>query len=425
VKRFRSICLLLVLVSLLPAAVYSQSGLSGSVQLRQVAQLTASDSTAADYIGTAVAVSGNTVVVGHCYLAASCESEQGSAYVFVEPSSRWADMTQTAELKASDGYPGDGFGMAVAISANTIVVGALPVSSTGLPQPSKVYVFAKPAGGWRDMTETAQLIDGTYKVDSFGSAVAIDGNTIVVGAEASQVGVHKGQGAAYVFVRPVSGWKSTSTYNAQLVASDGVSNCSFGLTVAISGTTIVTGAPFRQNRAGPGEAYVFVRPSSGWTSATETAILKRANAGIYDFFGGSVAISENVITVGAPHAVVPYTQGAVDVFVMPASGWVSTTETVELAAPPGDVDATAFGRTVAIYGVHIFAGSNDGFFEYIKPKIGWQSTTDASAHVTAGDPNNQLGVFSISTTGHNVVAGAPFQTVNGNSDQGVVYVFAD
>ena len=113
----------------------------------QTAQLTASDGKSGDLFGNSVAVSGNTVVVG-AYDAAGPGGnlEQGKAYVFTEPVSGWTNATQTAELTASDGKPGDWFGYSIAIDGSTVVVlrsrppRATATSSKGrptsLPSPS-------------------------------------------------------------------------------------------------------------------------------------------------------------------------------------------------------------------------------------------------------------------------------------------------
>jgi hypothetical protein len=90
--------------------------------------------------------------------------------------------------------------------------------------------------------------------DGFGQSAGISGNAIVIGAPGTAVGANQGQGAAYVFNKPASGWKN-SMNASQLVASDGTANASFGLSSAISGATIVAGAIGSNNS--PGTAYVF------------------------------------------------------------------------------------------------------------------------------------------------------------------------
>ena len=110
-------------------------------------------------------------------------------------------MTQTAKLTASDGMADDNFGDSVAISGNTLVVGALNATVGGNPAQGAAYVFTEPSSGWADTTQTAKLTasDGAAG-DCFGCSVSISGNTVVVGAvSATVIGDNVGPGAAYVF----------------------------------------------------------------------------------------------------------------------------------------------------------------------------------------------------------------------------------
>ena len=138
--------------------------------------------TADDHFGDSVSISGNTVVVGAHEATVGGNSDQGAAYVFTEPGSGWADMTQTAKLTASDGAADDYFGTSVSISGNTVVVGASEPRSAQHGQ-GAAYVFTEPGSGWANMTQTAKLTasDGAAG-DYFGFSVSISGNTVVVGA---------------------------------------------------------------------------------------------------------------------------------------------------------------------------------------------------------------------------------------------------
>ena len=83
--------------------------------------------------------------------------------------------------------------------------------------------------------------DGTAN-DAFGSNVAVSGDTVVVGAFGDDIGSNSGQGSAYVFVRPAGGWSGPLQESAKLIASDGEASASFGISVAVSGDTVVVGA---------------------------------------------------------------------------------------------------------------------------------------------------------------------------------------
>ena len=150
---------------------------------------------------------------------------------------------QLAELSASDHQPGDDFSL-VTIFGDTIVVGAPLKTINGKAQQGAAYVFIKPKTGWTNATETAELTasDGESG-DAFGFAVATNDEAVVIGASFANIGSNRMQGAAYVFLKPKQGWRTTSKFTAKLTASDGKASDFFGHTLAISGNTLaVTGA---------------------------------------------------------------------------------------------------------------------------------------------------------------------------------------
>src|SRR5260370_23150157 len=123
----------------------------------QLAELTPTNRNNQDWFGVSVAVSGDTVVVGA--FDSNIETT-GTAYVFVKTSGGWRNMTQTAILTPSDG--GAGFGTSVAISGDTIIVGAANASNLDFPTPQQqgpggAYVFVKPPTVLTDLPETAKL----------------------------------------------------------------------------------------------------------------------------------------------------------------------------------------------------------------------------------------------------------------------------
>jgi FG-GAP repeat len=301
---------------------------SGWANATETAKLTASDP--AHAFGHSVAITDDTIVVG----AYNASSQPGAAYVFVKPGSGWANTTETAKLTASDGVAGDFFGYSVGISSDTVVVGAIIASQQGA-----AYVFVKPGSGWANATETAKLTasDGAA-FDEFGYSVGISSDTVVVGAtfDDSQ------RGSAYVFVKPGSGW-ANATETAKLTASDGGTGDQFGLSVAVSGDTVVVGAFCHASCQGA--AYVFVRPVNGWANATETAKLTASDGATGDEFGVSVAVSGDTVVVGAESN--NSTIGSAYVFLKPANGWANATESAKLFASDGEAN-DFFGNAVAI-----------------------------------------------------------------------------
>ena len=372
----------------------------------QLAELTPTTRVNQDWFGVSSAISGNTVVVGA--FDANIE-KTGAAYVYVKSSSGWANMTQTATLTPSDG--GEGFGTSVAISGNTIIVGAANASNLNheAPQsqgPGAAYIFVKPASGWKDMTETAKLTasDGADG-DAFGYNVSISGNSAAVGA----LFAHSGAGAAYVFVKPASGW-SKMTQTGELTASDSSTFDNMG-SVAISGGTVVTGAYGHNNFMGA--AYVFVKPSTGWKNMTQTAEFKSTQAN--QIYGFSVATDGNTAIVGAAGA--QQGIGAAFLYVKPASGWKNTSKfTAKLTASSASKVSelsqgiSISGKTIVLGAPGTTVGSNSGqgaVLVYVEPTTGWKTTSKFAAKLTASDgaANDNLGV-SAAVSGNTIIGGA-------------------
>lgn len=282
-----------------------------------------------DQFGWSVAVSGDTVVVGAVGEQSSTtginstpdESTQaaGAVYVFIRSGTNWS---QQAYLKAHQVSMNDEFGRSVAVSGDIVVVGAYheDSSSSGVnstPNESAAgagaaYVFARSGTNW---TQQAYLKAHQVSTsDRFGTSVAVSGDTVVVGAiweDSSTTGVNKtpdesrsNAGAAYVFVRSGTNW----TQQAYLKAHQVSANDFFGRSVAVSGDTVVVGADWEassmtgvnstpdESAASAGAAYVFVRSGIDWT---QQAYLKAHQVNAGDLFGGSVAVSGDVVIVGA------------------------------------------------------------------------------------------------------------------------------
>jgi hypothetical protein len=372
----------------------------------QLAELTPSDGATGDIFGESVSISGDTLVVGAPYATVNGKVSEGAAYVFVKPANGWGNMTQTAKLTASDGQAGSIFGASVAISGDTLVVGAPYLSTT--------YVFVRPASGWVNMTETAKLTLPNSM--SFGQSVSISGDTVVVGS---------GGGAAYIFVKPESGWKTTSNFKAELTSTDG--SADFGSPVSLSGNTIVVGSIVANN--GQGAVDVFVKPKGGWASMTQTAELTPSvGQDQGEEFGFSVSVSGNTVLVGARFAMLgkgkTTSHGAAFVFEKPPNGWVNMTETAYFfTARPS---RSLLGSSVATTGSKVFAGAPGNgtagqgvtlMFE--KPVGGWKTTSQADARLTTSAASF-LG-SSVSVDRNIVIVGAPGSA--GVPPSGAAYLF--
>jgi FG-GAP repeat/IPT/TIG domain len=281
------------------------------------------------------------------------------------------------------------------------------VGSPGVnSQTGAVFVFARSGRSW---TQQAKLTaTGGVPSDELGASVAMSGNTIVAGAP----GVNSDKGALYVFTESGSVWSQ----QAELTASDGASNDGFGGSVsgpqvpggiAISGSTVVAGAP---GHAGTGAAYVFTPSGGPWAQQAE---VKASDAATNDAFGSSVAISNQTAIVGAPEK--GNFVGAAYVFGQSGAMW---TQRAELT--PGTNNPPAFGFSVAIDGSTAAvgapsaeAGATGAVFMYTGSGANWRRTATLRPSDTQPD---DLG-SSVALSGSSVLVGA--------EGQGAAYVFTD
>jgi hypothetical protein len=257
------------------AYVFVRAGTSWSLQQR----LTASDASPSASFGWDVSIFGDTVVVA----AVRDATDRSALYVFTRSGTIWSEQQK---LVTSDGSPGD-YGFArVAVSDNTVVLGTPPTPGSGSSAGS-AYVFERSGTVWSER-QKLQASDAA-SVAGFGYSVSVSGDTIAVGAADDP-------GSAYVFVRNGTSWSELQ----KLVASDSKPQSGFGSSVSVSGGTLVVGARRDSNQRGSraGAAYVFVRSGSNWTERQKLVALDQADP-LGDQFGEAVAVSGDRVVVGA------------------------------------------------------------------------------------------------------------------------------
>ncbi|MGH2507639.1 MAG: FG-GAP repeat protein [Ktedonobacteraceae bacterium] len=312
---------------------------------------------------TSVAISGNVVAAGE----PSGNNNEGQVQLLYSANGSW---TLDTILTANDGNDNDEFGRSVAISNNTLVIGApnAPASNSAAG-PGETYVFTKNNGTWIQVAELTPS-DGKDG-DKFGSSVAIFGGTIVVGAPAAKTNE---SGAAYVYVEPAGGWSGQQTQTTELTQPNPQDYDRFGYSVAVSVDSIVVGSPMLYSTYS-GTAYVFAQPSSGWGAQAQlspTAVLAESNPQVGDEFGAAVAENaSSAIVVGAPHH--PASNGdfgAAYVYTKPASGWTGTVQPAAILPLP-DYSGGGFGASVAISGKNILSTDNSLAYFYQQPSGGW------------------------------------------------------
>ena len=288
----------------------------------QQAYIKASNSEANDEFGISVSLSGDTLVVGATGEDSDATgmiggpnelaSSAGAVYIFTRIGSSWSEQ---AYLKASNASGGDLFGTSVSLSGETLAVGAhIEGSASGA-----VYIFTRNVTTW---SEQAYIkASNTQAGDRFGHSVALSGDTLAVGAyneDSGTTGVNTtpdesafNSGAVYVYTRSGTDWSEQAYIKA---SNPGGGNSSpaagdnFGYSVALSGDTLAVGAwledsgttgintTWDEAASASGAVYVFVRDDTTWS---EQAYIKASNTGKSDLFGKSVALSGDILAVGA------------------------------------------------------------------------------------------------------------------------------
>ncbi len=318
----------------------------------QEAKLTPRDAASNDAFGSAVAVSGNRIIVGApgVDLDDGDIDDAGAAYIFTRENNTWE---QQAKLVASDPAQEDLFGAAVAIDGDIAVVGAEGKDLSYLLDTGAAYIFRRRGSSWGQKAKLLPLDPNLG--DFFGISVAVSGETVVVGAtELNPYGPTRG-GKAYVFTDVGGTWLQ----NAKLHAEDDRNGDAFGRSVSISNGWIVVGAPFKDPEVEDrfitkaGAAYVFVPFGAGWK---QEAVLIADDASPFDQFGRSVNIYGKTIAVGAEGKTQAGNAraGAAYIFRKKPGAWEQQTKAVTDPAFKDDV----FGGSVAIWRNWVFVGAS-------------------------------------------------------------------
>ncbi|MGQ0619431.1 MAG: hypothetical protein ACT4QA_05870 [Panacagrimonas sp.] len=381
----------------------------------QQARLLAADGADGDTFGFAVSVSGSTAVAG-APLQDLTHGDQGSAFVFVGPAGRW---TQQAQLATAEGATSDGFGFSVAASGDVLVVGAPDDDIDGGRFQGSAYVFARSGDAW---VQQARLLAGDgMDSDLFGLAVAVSGETAVIGSPTAGAGFGNRPGVAYVFVRTGGSW----VQQARLVAADGAHRDSFGLAVAIDGDALAVGVRDDEiaGNAFQGSAYVFVRTAGVWS---QQAKLQAADGAEFDSFGNAIAIARDTVVAGAAGSQ-SSTGGAAYVFVRQASRWTQQAKLEVAGDSEGDGLGTAVavsGDTVVLGAPgHDVRGNFEQGAAYVFTRNGTVWRQQARLTIADGAAQDSLGT-AVAVAGDFAVVGAGFALAADGGRDGAAYLFA-
>jgi FG-GAP repeat/IPT/TIG domain len=371
----------------------------------------ADDGSAGDSFGISVGISGNTAVVGSwkddtSSSVGGTNDQDGSAYVYVRSGGVW---TQQAHLFGpGPATGGDQFGLSVAISGNTIVVGAHGHDAAG-DQAGAAYAFVRQNGIWSLQQELVRTDPAAG--DEFGVSVDVQGNTAIVGAWTDDTPEGADTGSAYLFVRSGSTW----TQQGHVTAGDAPSGSQFGRSVAINKDTAIVGAPAYCDPGcadtQQGAAYVFVRSGGTW-SKQQKLIAPGGTGG--DQFGFSVDVDRDTAVIGAitDDTADGNNAGSARVFVRSGTTW---TEQKELHAPDGAADDD-FGQSVTIERNTVAVGApfddtttgtDDGSAYVFTRYLGEWAFLDKHVSVDDGSTSHDLMGVAVALSGNHLITGNP------------------
>jgi hypothetical protein len=313
----------------------------------QEAYVKASNSDANDQLGRSVSLSGDTMSVGADFEdsnettittgAVNTNNDDalssGAVYVFGRTGTTWSSE---AYIKATNAEANDYFGTSVALQGNLLAVGAIGEDSsetqiTNLPPASSdnsaelsgaVFVYRKSSGQWNQ--EAYIKAANASSSSQFGYSVALSSDTLAVGAHQEDSGhntitngpvppstsLQGNSGAVYLYRKTTTGWAQEAYIKAVNVGA----NDEFGSSVALSGELLAVGAPREDSqqtsisnnltadssntKSDSGALYLYRRSGTQWE---QEAFIKAANSDATDQFGSSVALSGSTLAVGAPN----------------------------------------------------------------------------------------------------------------------------
>lgn len=417
---YLTILLILVLLFPIPASAESSANHYGAVHR---AGLDPSPSNPGAEFGNDVAVSGDTLVVGARYdsvpLGKEPQSYSGAAYVYIKEGENWI---QQARLTPSIPKAGDLFGSAVAIDRDTIVVGAVgndSIDENGddAPEMGAVYIFTRSGDQWQQQAKI-EPEDGV-KADYFGNSVAIAGERIVVGASGKDLGNTSDAGKVYTFYRSGTQWYQSQS----ITAPDLEANDNFGASLDIDGPRVVIGAP-SDDRVGA--AFIFYRTGSTWAQESK---IEPDDDHLGDNFAASVSIEDELVVVGAPFADPEIggrqvtNAGAAYVYRKRANTWSQDSKLVLENASAFD----NFGGSVTTSGNSIVVGATgqDYFsmlrvgsaFTFVRNQDSWENQTQILSGAPYSDSNFGS---SIAINGELIIVGEP----GTSSKAGSIHVYS-
>jgi len=368
------------------------------------------DVVASDAFGWSCAVDGDVMVIGTPWQNSGAGAQSGAAYVFENVAGTW---TQVAKLTNNIAF--SRYGYSVAISGDTIVVGA-PQETTTVIYEGAVHVYRKVAGTWGF---EQKLVSATpHDTGGLGWAVAIDGDIIAAGGEGGMSG---NSGWAYAFHRTGSTWGASK--NLAGVGQSG--NDIYGRAVAISGTTIVVGSITDDSGAtDSGSAYVFDYDGAAWSQT-----VKIAGAQNSGYFGSAVAIDGDLLAVASYGDNTPtYFAGTVHVYELVGGTWTFRHECYVARFQSTSDEFGQYHGSLAVVGDTVVVGAgavdigaaNAGMVIAFLPDPDWATGYKHWFALPAAIAGNEYFGQALAYDGTTLIVAAPRYSA---SDTGAAYVF--
>lgn len=262
----------------------------------ETTQLIGSDTVAQDHFGNSVAIDNDTAVVG-AWSHSNVGLEAGAVYVFKRDEGGANNWGEVKKIQASDIAAGDRFGVSVAIQEDTIIVGA-HYRDEAAENSGAVYVYERNLGGPENWGESKKITPTIAAAqDIFGRDVAFDGNRLLVSAS-TQINFGSGNGSAFLFERNHGGSENWGEVT-QLVASDGEERDLFGRSVSLQGDSLIISAPYADGTVtDTGAIYIFEKNQTIPNQWDETDKLIASDGQSADEFGWEITTSDSSIAAG-------------------------------------------------------------------------------------------------------------------------------
>jgi hypothetical protein len=410
-KRFSAPVAGVMLIALLTLFAPARSVMTQSSLTFTQTKLLASDAAQYDYFGLSVAVKGDTAVIG-AYGKSDLARNAGAAYAFARNAGAWA---QQARLGTSTPLIDAYLGATVATNGSYTAAGA-PYASVGAQNDGVVYLFSNAT--WQQ--QTILLPNDPDSLSQFGNALAINGNTLFVGAPMHD-SFGANAGAVYVFTFDGVSW----VQRQKLIGADTASGDRFGSALALNDGWLAVSAPLHSSPGSPGGAvYLFEFDGVSWVQRYKVGAPDTI-AG--DRFGSAIALDNGWLAVGVPlHRFVGSASGAVYLFEFNGTAWVQRQKFVASDTVGGD----QFGSALALENQRLVVGAplhnsngpaSGAVYIFERATTTWiERAKLIGSDTNAGD---RLG-GSISIDGTTILVGAYGDTAAGPGT-GAAYVFVE